>query len=151
MSDLIIKLLATGFGCGYAPVAPGTFGTLAALPVYLLLSRFSAPVYIPAALFIALTAVYVSGRAEKIFVEKDSPRIVIDEIAGYLFAMFLIAPCILYIVLGFLLFRFFDIIKLFPAGLCESLPGGSGIVTDDIVAGIYTNIFLHVLISAGVI
>ena len=86
---------------------------------------------------------YVSREAEKIFNEKDAPCIVIDEIVGFQFAMFLVSPTVLHIFLGFLLFRFFDIAKPFPIRLCErKLSGGYGVVGDDIVAGIYANIFL---------
>ena len=85
----------------------------------------------------------MSGEAEKIFNEKDSSRIVIDEIVGFQFAMFLVTPTALHVFLGFLLFRFFDIAKPFPVRLCErKLPGGYGVVGDDIVAGVYANIFL---------
>lgn len=90
----------------------------------------------------------MSGEAEKIFNEKDSSRIVIDEIVGFQFTMFLITPTVLHIFLGFLLFRFFDIAKPFPIRLCErKFPGGYGVVGDDIVAGIYANIFLLLLIK----
>ena len=91
---------------------------------------------------------YLSQRAEKIFDEKDSPHIVIDEIIGLLYAMFLVTPTILHIFLGFILFRFFDIAKCFPAGYFERrLPGGYGVVADDIVAGIYSNVVLLFLIK----
>ena len=93
-------------------------------------------------------AVYVSREAEKIFNKKDAQCIVIDEIVGFQFTMFLITPTVLHIFIGFLLFRFFDIIKLFPAGLCErKVSGGYGVVGDDVIAGIYANISLLLLIK----
>jgi len=83
------------------------------------------------------------GEAEKIFNRKDSSYIVIDEIAGQQFALFLVPPEVLYIALGFLLFRLFDIMKPPPAGFCQDhLPGGWGVVMDDVAAGIWTNIIL---------
>ena len=90
----------------------------------------------------------MSGEAEKIFNEKDSSCIVIDEIVGFQFAMFLATPTVLHIFLGFLLFRFFDIAKPFPIRLCErKFSGGYGVVGDDIVAGIYANIILLLLVK----
>jgi len=92
-------------------------------------------------------AVYVSQEAEKLFRKKDAPQIVIDEMAGFQFTMFLVTPTAWHILCGFLLFRFFDITKVFPARLCEErLPGGYGVVGDDIIAGIYANLSLTLLI-----
>jgi len=94
-------------------------------------------------------AIYVSGEAENMFRKKDAPQIVIDEIAGFQFTMFLITPTAWHIFCGFLLFRFFDILKPFPADYCQKrLPGGYGVVGDDIVAGIYANVSLTLLILA---
>ncbi|MFB3924731.1 MAG: phosphatidylglycerophosphatase A [Syntrophales bacterium] len=152
MSESIIKFIATGFGSGYAPYAPGTSGTLTAIPVYLILSLFPQPAYLFTTIALSLTAVYVSSRAEEIFREKDSSKIVIDEIVGFLFAMLLVKPSILNILLGFILFRFFDIIKIFPARFCERVfPGGIGVVADDVIAGIYTNFILVILGHTGII
>ena len=92
-------------------------------------------------------AFYTSEEAEKIFREKDSSRIVIDEWTGFLWAMFLVLPTIPHLLGGVVLFRFFDIIKIFPANFFQNrLPGGYGVVMDDVAAGIYANIVLHILI-----
>jgi len=81
------------------------------------------------------------------FRKKDAPQIVIDEIAGLQFALHLITPTAWHILGGFLLFRLFDILKPFPAGTCQKrLPGGYGVVMDDVVAGIYANLSLMLLI-----
>jgi phosphatidylglycerophosphatase A len=101
---------------------------------------------------IALTCLawYVSEEAEKLFGRKDAPRIVIDEIAGLQWSLFLIAPTALSLVLGFLLFRLFDIVKPFPARLFQDrLPGGLGVVADDLAAGVYANGVLQLLIHLG--
>lgn len=91
---------------------------------------------------------YLSRRAEKIFNEKDSPHIVIDEIIGLQYTMFLVTPTVLHVFMGFTLFRFFDIVKCFPAGYFDrKLLGGYGVVADDIVAGIYSNVVLLFLIK----
>ena len=97
---------------------------------------------------ITILACYVSREAERMFGEKDSPRIVIDEIVGFQWTMFLVAPTVLHVSAGFILFRFFDILKVFPAGyLQRRLPGGCGIVMDDVVAGMYSNIALLLIIK----
>lgn len=141
-------MIATGAGSGYAPFAPGTVGTIAGIPVYLLLSRLSWTFYLISVLILTLLAIYISREGEKIFNEKDSPRIVIDEIVGFQWTMFLVLPTVLHILLGFFLFRLFDIVKIFPAGYLQNrLPGGYGIVIDDVVAGMYSNIILLIVIK----
>ena len=125
------------------PFAPGTAGTIVGIPLYLIFSHLSWPPYLIWVLLLSSFAVYVSGKAEEIFNEKDSSSIVIDEIAGLQFTMFLVMPAASHIFCGFLLFRFFDITKPFPCRFCErKLPGGYGVVADDIVAGVYANILL---------
>lgn len=95
-------------------------------------------------------AFYTSEEAEKIFQEKDSSRIVIDEWTGFLWAMFLVSPTVPHLLGGVVLFRFFDIVKIFPANFFQKrLPGGYGVVMDDVAAGIYANISLHILIRYG--
>jgi len=143
-----IKLIATGFGSGFVPLAPGTAGTIVGIPIYLIFSLLTWPYHLIALLVLTCLGCYLSGRAEEIFKEKDSPHIVIDEIIAFLYAMFLVTPTILHIFLGFILFRFFDIAKCFPADHFERrLPGGYGVVADDIVAGIYSNLVLLFLIK----
>ena len=88
----------------------------------------------------------MSQEAEKIFRKKDASQIVIDEIAGFLWTMFLVTPSVLHVMLGFIFFRAFDIVKPFPARLFQNrLPGGYGVVLDDVVAGIYANMVLLIL------
>jgi phosphatidylglycerophosphatase A len=148
LGDKFIKVVATGFGSGFAPFAPGTAGTIVAIPVYLIFSPLSWPLYLLSALAMTFLAVYVSQEAEKVFHKKDASQIVIDEIAGFLWTMVLVSPTLLHVLLGFILFRVFDIVKPFPARLCEErLPGGYGVVFDDVVAGIYANIVLLCLIA----
>jgi len=128
---------------GFVPLAPGTAGTVAGIPIYLLFSFLSWPYYLISVLVITCLAWHLSRKAERIFGEKDSPHIVIDEIVGFQYAMFLVTPTVLHVFLGFILFRFFDIIKCFPAVyLQRRLPDGYGIVADDVLAGIYSNMVL---------
>ncbi|HET6461307.1 MAG TPA: phosphatidylglycerophosphatase A [Syntrophales bacterium] len=139
--DRLIKFLATGFCSGLVPFAPGTAGTIAGIPIYLAFSRTSWTVYFVFAVAFTCLACYVSDKAERIFGEKDASYIVIDEMAGFQWTMFLIAPTVLHVFIGFILFRLFDILKIFPAGYFHRrLPGGYGVVIDDVVAGMYANI-----------
>lgn len=139
--------MATGCYAGYAPVAPGTFGTLVAIPLCYLLSRLG---LVHGILFLGLFtgfAVWMSGEAEKVFKKKDSSLIVIDEIAGLLVTLFLIPWNVKSVVIGFFLFRLMDIAKPFPIRRLETkLPGGWGVVGDDILAGIYANVALRLAI-----
>ncbi|TFG91879.1 MAG: phosphatidylglycerophosphatase A [Syntrophobacterales bacterium] len=147
MNERFIRIAATGLGSGLSPLAPGTAGTLVGVLVYMVFSRFSWPLYLLSVVAFSLFAVYVSWEAERIYNEKDPPRIVIDEIAGLLVAMFLVTPTLWHVFWGFILFRAFDIIKPFPIRLCEQkFPGGYGVVGDDIVAGVYANIMLLLLV-----
>lgn len=148
LNDKFIKVVATGFGSGFMPFAPGTAGTVVAIPVYLVFSPLSWPLYLLSALALTSLAVYASQEAERIFHKKDAPQIVIDEMAGFLWTMFLVSPTPLHVLLGLVFFRFFDIVKPFPARWCQQrLPGGYGVVFDDVVAGIYANILLWVVIA----
>jgi len=145
LGKTVIKLIATGLRSGYSPFAPGTAGTLVAIPLYLALSTLSWPLYLASVSLLTLLAVYASGEAERIFDKKDSPRIVIDEIVGFLWSLFLIGPTAGRIVAAFFLFRIFDILKPPPARWCQDkLPGGWGVVMDDVMAGIWANVALQV-------
>ncbi len=146
----IVLFLATGAYTGYAPVAPGTFGSLLAIPLALFSYRLSllSP-YLSALLVVLLIAgaCWVAGEAERLFAEKDSGRIVIDEIVGFLAATFLLQPSVGGFLAAFFLFRLFDILKPFPAGYLERrVRGGTGVVLDDVVAGIYAHVFVRVLL-----
>lgn len=145
-SDHVVIFMATGGYSGYSPFAPGTVGTVAAVPVYLLFTMTGHLLYLLLFAVLLPLSFRVSGRAEKIFGAKDSGMIVIDEIAGYLVTMFMIPVGWPYVVAGFFLFRFFDIFKIFPARSMEKIGGGVGVVMDDIVAGVYANLSLWLLI-----
>lgn len=129
-------------------MAPGTAGTLAGILLYLPLSALPEPAYLFFLLAFTGVAVYLAREAEVVFKQKDPPCIVIDEIAGFLWAMFFVPPTITTVSIGFLLFRFFDILKPFPVRLLQDkLPGGYGVVGDDVMAGIYSNVVLQILIK----
>ena len=145
--NFFVKLLATWGGSGYAPVASGTFGTLAAIPFYLVLANLSLPVYLLTLTAFFFLACWVSGKAEVIFGEQDCGKIVIDEVVGYLVTMTAIPLDWRYVVAGFFLFRFFDIVKIPPARWFDrQMKNGYGVVLDDVVAGIYACAALHLIL-----
>jgi phosphatidylglycerophosphatase A len=147
--NFFVKLLATWGGSGYAPVASGTFGTLAAIPFYLVLARLSLPLYLVTLVAFFFLACWVSGRAEILFGEQDSGKIVIDEVVGYLVTMAAIPCDWRFVVAGFFLFRFFDIVKIPPARWFDrQMKNGYGVVLDDVAAGVYSWLVLWLL--AGV-
>ena len=140
--------MATGFGVGYSPVAPGTLGTLIAIPVYYFLSNISSPIYEITLVGFFFLSVWVSESAEIFFGKKDDQRIVIDEIMGFLITMLWIPKTAIFVVAGFFLFRFFDILKPFPIRRLEKrLNGGYGVVLDDVMAGVYANIVLQIILA----
>ena len=142
MDRLIVALASAGYA-GFSPRAPGTVGTAVGILVYLLFSPFPPLVYLlSTGAFLALSC-WVSERAEVLLGQKDSPRIVIDEAAGYLITMALLPCTYTTIAGGFLFFRVFDIIKPPPAGwINRQMKGGLGVVLDDAVAGGYANLLL---------
>jgi len=137
---------ATGFGVGYSPLAPGTLGTLIAIPVYYFLSEIPPPVYEITLIAFFFLSVWISENAEVFFRKKDDSRIVIDEMLGFLITMLWVPKTTLFIIIGFILFRFFDIFKPFPIRHLEKrLKGGFGVVLDDVMAGVYANVVLQVI------
>jgi phosphatidylglycerophosphatase A len=130
--------LAFGFGAGTVPLAPGTAGTAVAVPVYLLLSRASLPVYLLAVAAVCVFGVWLCGRTARELGVHDHPGIVWDEIAGYLITMVGAPTAPLWWVLGFILFRVFDIAKPWPIRWVDRRVGGGwGIMFDDMLAGAY--------------
>ena len=138
-------LVATGFGAGFSPVVPGTMGTLVGIPVYLVLSEIPSPLYeLTLAAFFFLSS-WISGKAQDYWEEKDAPRIVIDEIMGFLVTMLWVPVTAITVLCGFILFRLFDITKPFPVRRLERVKGGYGVVLDDVMAGVYANIALRLV------
>lgn len=141
-----IVIFAGWFGTGFFPVASGTVGTLGAIPLYLLLANLSLPLYLLTLTAFILFSCWVSGQAEVVFGEQDSGKIVIDEVAGFLVTMTAVPLSWQGVAAGFLLFRFFDIAKIPPARFFDRrVKNGYGVVLDDVVAGIYACISLHLL------
>jgi phosphatidylglycerophosphatase A len=142
----LIKFIATFGGLGFSKVAPGTTGCLGAAALYLLINQ-NLLVYSAVVAAMLILGFYVSGRAEVIFKIKDAKPIVIDDACGLLIALFLIPFSYTNLIMVFLLFRLIDIIKLFPIRRLESLPGGLGIMADDILAGIYANLLYRLALK----
>lgn len=140
----VIKMISSGLYAGYSPIIPGTLGSVWGALIYLQLKEFPA-VYILATLLLFVTGFFICGRAEEIFNKKDSTKIVIDEIASMCLVYLFIKPTILMLILGFVLFRIFDIIKPPPAKWLQGLEGGKAVMLDDIVAAGYTIIVLFIV------
>ena len=130
------------------PIAPGTFGTLPGLPICWLLSRIDLSITIFLIFLSIPLAIWVSGKAERILGKKDPGAIVIDEIIGMIVALAGLPFNAITIVLGFVLFRLLDITKPFPVSFLERrFKGGTGIVLDDVAAGIIANITLRLILQ----
>lgn len=141
-----IHFLALGFGSGLSPKAPGTFGTLAAIPVFLLFSLLSVSFYSIAVLITCIAGIYICGKTAEDVGVHDHGAIVWDEIAGYLITMFLIPISWQSIVVGFILFRVFDIFKPWPISYIDkNIHGGFGIMFDDVVAGFMALACMHLI------
>lgn len=137
VSDPIL-FLAFGFGSGLAKKAPGTFGTLVAIPVYWLFAQTNLYVYSLLTLVATVTGIWICDSAAKKLGEHDFGGIVWDEIAGYLITMWLVPVTWQAMVLGFILFRFFDIVKPWPIKWVDrQVQGGLGIMLDDVLAGVF--------------
>lgn len=141
-----IHFLALGFGSGLLPKAPGTYGTLAAIPLYLLLAPASASIYLAIVIIMSIAGIYICGKAAEDAGVPDHGAIVWDEIVGFLITMFLVPLTWQSIVVGFILFRIFDIFKPWPISYVDkNLHGGLGIMFDDILAGLAALACMHLI------
>jgi len=140
-----VHFLSLGFGSGLAPFAPGTFGTLAAVPLYLLLREgVSLPAYLLLVGLLSLAGVWLCGVTARALGLHDHPAIVWDEIAGYLLTMAAAPAGWGWVVTGFLLFRLFDILKPWPIRRIDrGVGGGVGIMLDDLLAALYAWLVLQ--------
>jgi phosphatidylglycerophosphatase A len=141
-----IHFLALGFGSGLLPKAPGTYGTLAAIPLYLLLAPTSMSTYLTIVIIMSIAGIYICGKAAKDAGVHDHGAIVWDEIVGFLITMFMVPLSWQSIVVGFILFRIFDIFKPWPISYIDkNLHGGLGIMVDDIIAGLAALFCMHLI------
>jgi phosphatidylglycerophosphatase A len=141
-----VKLLSSFFFTGYLPMAPGTWASgLTAIALFFIWPKYW-PLQFLVTLAVYLTGVEVSSRAER-FYGHDSGRIVIDEVAGQMAALFMVPRMIVPFAIAFVLFRFFDIVKPPPARAWESLRAGWGVMADDIAAGFYAAVATHFVLA----
>ena len=138
-----IKVFATSFYIGYSPLAPGSLASLLGLGVSLLL-RGNLVVYVLVTAVVLLLGFVAADRMEAIVQRKDPSCVVIDEVGGSLLAFFMLPATTPVLITAFFLFRAFDMFKIYPMNRLEKLPGGIGIMMDDIVAGIYTNVVMQI-------
>jgi len=140
-------LVALGFGSGLLPVAPGTAGTLAAVPLYLLLQDLPLGAYLTVVLVFLFGGILVCGYTAARLGVHDHPAIVWDEVVGYLVTMTAAPAGWSWLAAGFVLFRLLDIIKPWPIGwLDRRVHGGTGIMLDDVIAGVFAAALLQVLV-----
>jgi phosphatidylglycerophosphatase A len=138
--------LATGFGAGLSPLAPGTAGSLVGVLFYLAMAGLALPLYLALVLVLAIIGIWVCERAGRALAVADHPSIVWDEIVGLLIAMAATPPSWQGLVSGFALFRLFDILKPWPVGRIDrSVKGGLGVMLDDVMAGLYALACLQIL------
>lgn len=142
-----LHLLSLGFGSGLAPVAPGTFGTLVAVPFYLLLAQLSLPCYLLAVNLGFAIGVYICQYTSDALGVHDHGGIVWDEFVGYWITMIAVPFAWQWILLGFVLFRGFDIVKPWPVKIADKkIKGGFGIMLDDVLAGLYALACMHLVL-----
>ena len=139
-----VQFLAFGFGSGLMPKGPGTAGTLMAVPLFLLAADWGLALYTAVLLVAAILGVWICGTASRQLGVHDHGGIVWDEFVGYWVTMWAVPVSWTWIVVGFVVFRVFDIIKPWPIGVLDKkVGGGFGIMIDDIVAGIMACLTLH--------
>jgi phosphatidylglycerophosphatase A len=140
-----LHFLSLGFGSGLSPFAPGTFGTLAAVPLYLLLAQLPLTYYLLAVLAAFAIGVYLCGYTSAALGEHDHSGIVWDEFVGFWITMIAVPATWQWILAGFVLFRLFDIVKPWPVKVADAkMKGGFGIMFDDVLAALYALIGLQI-------
>jgi phosphatidylglycerophosphatase A len=146
LKNQVTLFWATGGLIGYAPMAPGTFGSLAALPLCLLMAFFDHLTGAVALLALTAVSIWIAHSAQKVIGRNDPKQVVIDEICGMAIALFALPFEPFFVITGFALFRLFDILKPFPIRwIDKKISGGLGIMLDDIIAGIFANALLRLV------
>jgi phosphatidylglycerophosphatase A len=141
------RLIALGLGLGYAPLAPGTAGSVLGLVLVWPLWKIGGwPAVLAGTVVVVAVGTWAAHGTAAWLGRKDPGPVVVDEVAGQMLALLFVTPTVPALVAGFLLFRVLDIVKPFPARQAEALPGGFGIMLDDLIAGAYANLALHGLV-----
>jgi phosphatidylglycerophosphatase A len=142
-----LHFITCGFGLGAFPYFPGTIATIASIPIVIFLSHFSVYFYGLACLVLFLTGIYLCGKTNKDFKTDDHPATVFDEIATFPITMIGIPLNWKYLLIAFLLFRFFDIVKPWPISWADkNIHGGFGVMFDDVLAALASLIILHCML-----
>ena len=142
-----VHMFSFGFGAGLSPFAPGTVGTLVAIPIFLLVAAFPPIIYLIFVTTLFFAGCWTAGQTANVLNVHDHPGIVIDEIVGYLITMLFVPVTWYWMLLGFLLFRLFDIWKPWPISIIDRrIQGGLGIMLDDVLAAFYSLLSLHLVI-----
>jgi len=147
-SRLSIKLICTLFFAGYFPFAPGTFGSLITLAIIWFFIPSFFYILLPVSIGLFFISIWSATKGEEIF-GKDARQIVIDEVTGMAISLLFVPKEIKWYVIAFFLFRLFDIVKPPPVRGLEKLKAGWGVTLDDVVAGIYANVTLHIIYYIG--
>jgi phosphatidylglycerophosphatase A len=149
-SDVLALAIAT-CGVGYLPLMPGTFGSLVAVAIFVWLVKGSVVAVVIAIVAFTFAGIWAGSRTEELSGRKDPGKVVVDEVAGQLIALF---PLTLFpswsrvaVIVSFILFRFFDIVKPYPANRLQELDGGLGIMCDDLVAGAYAGLITAIVMA----
>ncbi len=143
--NLIEKIIGSVFFTGYIKYASGTFGSLAAIIIYLLPGFENPTVMMLATALIITVGIKLGNKFENVY-GKDPSQFTLDEVAGTWISLILVPKTILFVGVSFFIWRLLDILKPFPARLSEKLKGGWGIMMDDIISGFYTLILVHIII-----
>jgi phosphatidylglycerophosphatase A len=139
-------LLAAWGPCGFSPIAPGTVGTLGAVPLAWALSRLGWPAYLGATALLLVLGVVAADRAGRHWGVVDASPIVIDEVVGYLLTMALVPFSWLTALSGFVLFRLFDVVKPWPVSALDRIKSGLGVMLDDVAAGVLAWVALQLVL-----
>lgn len=138
--------IATVGGCGYFPFAPGTVGSAAGIVLYLLTRQADPLTHVLILCLVCVIGTWASGVAVRHFQRDDPGHVVVDEVAGQLATLLLLDVGLIGAVMGFFVFRAMDIVKPWPSNRLEALPGGFGVMADDVMAGVYGWIVMAVLV-----
>jgi phosphatidylglycerophosphatase A len=149
VQDYLALAIAT-CGVGYLPLAPGTFGSLVSVAIFLLLVRVGTGAVLLAIVAVTFAGIWAGSRTEALSGRKDPGKVVVDEVAGQLIALLPLAILTTWstwaVIVSFILFRFFDIVKPYPANRLQLIHGGMGIMFDDLVAGVYAAVVVLILV-----
>ena len=155
LTDYLALVIST-FGVGYLPLMPGTYGSLVTVGIFLGFTQLVNGYALVALVLVSIVVVTLAGtwaasRTEQLSNRKDPRKIVVDEVAGQLISLFPLTLfarwSIVAVIISFILFRFFDIVKPYPARRLEGLKGGLGVMCDDLIAGVYAAVITSIIVA----